>query len=148
MRRHREKKKASHENVTVTPPETETEQIQKNADDARASPQSDIFKIGERIAEITGWADDPNWTGNYSRLKVWIETGHDFDLDILPTIRAIMLKRKGQGPPGNLKYFEKAIADAKATRLQPMPKGKAHERPDSQHSSVDALFAGFAAAPG
>lgn len=130
-----------------TIPEPEPKPV-SNADDAREGPQSDIFKIGEMISQITGWADDPNWTGSYARLKVWIETDHDPYLDIIPAIKATMQKRKGRGPPKTLNYFDGPVADAKATRLQPMPKGKTNVPRSHNQSPVDALFAGFAASVG
>lgn len=75
-----------------------------------------------RISEITGWATDPCWRGDYGRLDQWTANGWDLELDILPTIERLMLKRTG--PPRTLKYFEQAIADAYASRMQPLPEGK------------------------
>lgn len=54
----------------------------------------------------------------------WIESGCDLELDILPTIRA----RSHRLRPGSVKnwsYFTQAVADAKASRETPMPKGEA-----------------------
>lgn len=103
----------------------------EDAVDARART---VFELGEQIAELVGWKDDPNWFGDYSRLQVWLDTGHDFDLDILPTITRIMAKKTGP-PPSTLKYFEKAIADAKAQRLKPMPEGDPRNAQPSRHAN-------------
>lgn len=78
--------------------------------------------VGNAIAEITGWANDPNWMGNYSRIEVWLSAGWHVELDILPTIRRLMAAR--DGPPRSLNYFEQAIADAHKTRMKPVPEGK------------------------
>jgi hypothetical protein len=102
---------------------------QKDDDeDARARNQI-IFQIGERIAEITGWKNDPRWFGNYSLVEVWIRQGFDAEKDIIPTVKAVMAKRGKQDPPSNLKYFDKAIAQAFAdrTRTIAIPEGKNHE---------------------
>lgn len=81
-----------------------------------------VFKLGERIAEVVGWKDDPRWMGNYSRLAAWLAGGCDFEIDILPTIKKVMANKRGS-KPRTLNYFEKAIADAYATRTTPMEKG-------------------------
>jgi uncharacterized protein YdaU (DUF1376 family) len=108
-------------------------------------PES-VFVRGELLAEIVGWKNDPRWMGDYSRLAVWLERGLDFDLDIRPTIERVMAKKTGD-PPRSLKYFEQAIADAHAQRMQPVAKGRTHERADKPQTAVDAMFAGFAGVP-
>lgn len=82
-------------------------------------------EVGKQISKITGWDSDPNWSGDYGRIEQWLANGWDAEKDILPTVRKLMGKRSG--PPGNLKYFEQAIADAHASRLKPLPEGKPHE---------------------
>lgn len=103
---------------------------------AAADPRKDFFRIGQEISKITGWDQSPSWTGNYGRIEQWIANGWDEHLDILPTVRRLMAKRqsRGQGPPGDLKYFEQAIADAHATRITPLPKGKANETIGTNHN--------------
>lgn len=113
----------------------------------RATPEQ-----RKRIEEITGWADDPNWMGNYSRFTAWIETGHDFELDILPGIRKGMASRKGKGPPRSLEYFDGPVADAKASRIKPMPKGTPnaanHQQPTGKSARArQALFADLGGEP-
>jgi hypothetical protein len=81
-------------------------------------------EVGETVLAIMAVADDPRWVGSYGRVHQWLADGCDPELDIYPTIRRVMAKRNGQGPPANLKYFDQAIADAKATRLTPLPRGQ------------------------
>jgi uncharacterized protein YdaU (DUF1376 family) len=53
----------------------------------------------------------------------WIEQGYDLQKDILPAIRA----RSARAAPGTIRswsYFTQAVADAKASRTAPMPKGR------------------------
>lgn len=76
-----------------------------------------------RVLDAMKVRNDPNWHGDGGRVAGWIADGADLDLDILPTIERIMAKRNGQGPPRSLKYFDQAIADAKASRLNPLPPG-------------------------
>src|SRR6185503_4725212 len=61
----------------------------------------------------------------FSELQRWLADGCDFETDILQTIRAVSAKRlqKNQAPIGTWGYFTQPIADAKKTRLAPMPPG-------------------------
>lgn len=118
----------------------------KNPSKKNADEPPDIFALGSQLAEITGWADDPNWMGNYSRIGAWLEQGMDFDLDILPAVKEVMRRRKSRSPPGSLNYFDRAIADAHATRTKPLPEGTSNARSNPNPSAVDALYAGFATA--
>jgi len=95
--------------------------------------------VGKQISKITGWEKDPNWFGDYSRIGAWIAEGFDPDLDILPTVRRIMSSRKDA--PKNLKYFEQAIADAHAQRLQPVAKGNPEnaQRPVRTSTATNTL---------
>lgn len=90
-----------------------------------APDASEHVLLGEQISKITGWDKDPNWGGDYGRIEQWLANGWDAGKDIIPTVKRLMGKRKE--PPGNLKYFERAIADAYATRTAPLPEGKVHE---------------------
>jgi hypothetical protein len=62
-----------------------------------------------------------------SELQCWLSNGCDFELDIIPTIEAISRRANG-GSIGTWRYFTKAIANAKATRLAPMPAGEAQTK--------------------
>ncbi len=70
----------------------------------------------------------------------WLESGCDLELDILPTVKARAHKLR----PGSLKawsYFTDAIADAKATRLKPMPNGGARPNyePKPRRKTTDEM---------
>ena len=95
---------------------------QSSAADAREENISENVRIGKQISKFTGWEDDPNWFGDYSRIEAWLAAGWDPYLDILPTVKRLMERKQGP-PPKTLKYFEQAIADAHATRLSPTPEG-------------------------
>lgn len=90
--------------------------------DTRVDEKPRHVHIGERIAKITGWDKSPNWFGDYSRIEQWLADGWDEHLDILPTVTRIMANRTG--PPGSLKYFERAIAEHRQARLSPLPKAE------------------------
>lgn len=70
-------------------------------------------KLGQRITDLMGVTNDPKWLGNWSSVSVWIAQGYDPDLDIWPTVSAMVerMKRANRKMPGSLKYFESAIAE-------------------------------------
>ena len=114
---------------TAAPTAEPTNQEPKDPIDVDTSAQADvsreaenIYRLGEQIAEIVGWDKDPRWFGNYSRLGVWLANGWDFNLDIFPTVKKLV-KNKNGAAPSTLNYFEKAIADAYATRMAPIAQG-------------------------
>ncbi len=101
--------------------------------------KTDTVSVGKTIAAITGWDADPNWFGDYARIEVWLNAGWDPDLDIIPTVRRLMVGRSA--PPRSLKYFEGAIADACAARTSPIPKGSpnaTHHPKPTQHDRLEA----------
>lgn len=63
----------------------------------------------------------------WSDLQQWLASGCDFELDILPTIRSVAARQleRGGGQIGAWAYFTKAISNARALRLAPMPDGRA-----------------------
>lgn len=89
--------------------------------------------VGKRIAQITGWENDPNWFGDYSRVETWLAQGFDPEKDIYPTVTRLMARR--ERPPKTMSYFEQAIADAHAKRIQPVKEGNpnAENRPSSNY---------------
>jgi len=94
---------------------------------AAVDPKAEHVAVGERIAASTGWDQSPSWFGDYGRVIVWLKAGWSPDLDILPTVERLMgnRRRRGQGPPRGLDYFEGAIAEAHANRTKPLPEGTA-----------------------
>lgn len=57
----------------------------------------------------------------------WLEEGCDLWLDVIPTIRRLAA-RASPGQISSWKYFEKAVAQARADRETPFPKVIPHER--------------------
>lgn len=99
------------------------------------------------VLDAMGVRNDPNWHGDGGRVRAWLNDGADLELDILPTIKRVMAKRNGQGPPTSLKYFDQAIADAKATRLTPLPAGTPKGNGNGHSTGpVTKLFEGAARA--
>ena len=106
-----------------------------DADDPRASQQPDLNEIEAALREAAGESLDPTSTGLMvlSLPLAWAADGCDFELDVLPAIRAASA-RASPGTIRSWKYFSQAVADAKARRLAPMPKGKPDERPHTAKS--------------
>jgi len=77
---------------------------------------------------------------NLTRIKTLLEQGYDPELDILATIREVMAKRRerGEGPPSSFRFFEQALANARATRLAPIPEGRARGDPKNESDEVAA----------
>jgi uncharacterized protein YdaU (DUF1376 family) len=77
----------------------------------------------DAVLDALGCRNDPNWFGDAGRVEAWLRDGADLERDILPTVKRIMAGRSE--PPRSLKYFDRAIADAKASRESPLPAGQA-----------------------
>lgn len=101
------------------------------ADDTRDRTST----VGREVLRLLGVADDPRWLGDWGRVAQWLADGADPDLDIYPTVRRVMERRKSQGPPSSLSYFDKPVADAIARRNRPMPEGK----PNDQRRGVQSV---------
>lgn len=87
------------------------------ADDPRALARV----VGLEVMTLIGIRhDDPTWFGSWGRVSQWLADGADPELDIYPTVRRLMT-RKRDGPPSSLNYFDRAIAQAVAERTRPMP---------------------------
>jgi hypothetical protein len=74
--------------------------------------------------------------------RAWLNAGCDLEHDILPTIRAIASRKRAQSI-STWKFFERAIADAKAARLAPMPDGQpppASSRESNWHEKQEAAL--------
>lgn len=61
-------------------------------------------------------------TRNTGSITKWLEAGADPDLDVLPEIRRAVGKNIR-----SWNYFDGQVMDAMATRLKPLPQGKANE---------------------
>jgi len=105
-------------------------------DDPVATPEGRAVRdvVGVDVSTVAGW-----WSLD-AEVGRWIAEGCDLMLDILPTVRAAMHRRNGQGPPNSPRYFAKAVADAKAARLAPMPEGQAHAKPANTQRPQDRRY--------
>jgi len=114
--------------------------IINTADDSAQDFEEEITErnyvtLGKQISKITGWDLNPNWTGNYSRVQNWLANGWCPERDIIPTIKMIMQRKRGD-PPSGFNYFEKPIADAYAARNKPLPEGN-HENITTNYSAAN-----------
>lgn len=104
---------------------------QLDDDNARAR----LDRMEADLREAAGEALDPTSTGLMvlDRPHAWARDGCDFDLDVLPAIRAASARASPQSIR-SWKYFDRAVADAKARRMKPTPEGVADERssPDTR----------------
>ncbi|NIJ40365.1 uncharacterized protein YdaU (DUF1376 family) [Parvibaculum indicum] len=68
-----------------------------------------------------------------ARPLTWLESGADWELDVLPAVRA----HAARGRPHTIRswfYFDSIIADAKAKRLKPMPEGRTDDRSSNRQT--------------
>lgn len=100
-------------------PEAEAEQIQNRAEQNPELRQAACVEIGQRITDMMGVTNDPRWLGNWSTVSVWLAQGFDAELDILPTVAAMVdrCRRTGKPMPGSLKYFSRAIEENHRARI-------------------------------
>lgn len=111
------------------------------------APVREYVLVGKEVARRAGLEGNPNWFGDYSRVEAWLQSGFDPELDIYPTVER--LAKKLNRPPTNLKYFEQAIADTYASRMQPVKlgtatKGKSNAKPIGQQAAelLESIRAG------
>lgn len=104
----------------------------KEDDDEARDP---LTAMSDLLWEAGGQALNRTSTGLMvlSRPIAWLEEGCDMEADILPAIRAASARASPQSIR-SWKYFDQAVADAKARRLAPMPEGRSDERPDTAKS--------------
>lgn len=97
----------------------------KNPDPPSAKAFSDeVNALADRIMEAQGLdKQDIQAIGTVYTAKMWLEEWHWQPDLVVATITRIMAKRSK--PPGSLKYFENAIADAHAEAARPAPAGTA-----------------------
>ena len=142
------------------PPQAGREQVLNEC--SNGAPQSSPSPIDDddeartrdakrEVLEAIGVWDDPRWLGNGALVDAWMNSGADLDRDILPTIKRVMANRGAQGPPSSLKYFDRAVMDAHATRTTPARPGKPNghqtlrrNRSDVVNEAVAAAFADVA----
>lgn len=59
------------------------------------------------------------WPMNMHRCHAWMQAGADAEMDIVPTVQAVLAKMRASNPiwmPGSIKYFEAAVLQAAADR--------------------------------
>lgn len=101
------------------------------------SARGRLDRLAESLRDAAGGALDETSIDLMvlTRPLAWLADGYDLEADVLPTIRAAAARASPQ-KIRSWKYFEQAIADAKATRLAPMPEGRPDER--THHKTRDA----------
>jgi len=115
-------------------------QAQSSNEDTDVDEARDPMTVlADALWEAGGAALDATSTGLMvlSRPLSWGQEGCDFEQDVLPAIRAACA-RASPGSIRSWKYFDQAVADAKARRLAPMPEGRAHERTGTQSRDTRA----------
>jgi uncharacterized protein YdaU (DUF1376 family) len=124
----------------------DTRHQKDNGDD---SARARLDRLEASCREAAGGALDSTSTGLMvlDRPLAWLEGGCDLELDVIPAIRAAAARAS----PGTIrawKYFDRPVADAKASRDQPMLEGRInagnYQSPDSR--SRENHIAGIAAA--
>lgn len=133
-----EKPTATAEKTQVEPrsnPNIEEYNNSKNTT-ADASPAPWVI-VGYRVMDMMQVRDDPNWFGNASPAKTWLEWGADPKIDIYPTVEAILRrdKARGRGPPKTLNFFDSPISDAIANRKRPRPEAQNGNSPSAPKSA-------------
>lgn len=103
--------------------------IKEDVDDARAR----LNLLDEQLREAAGGALDPTSVSLMvlDRPLAWANDGCDLERDVLPAIRAACARASPKSIR-SWKYFDHAVADAKARRLAPMPQGRSNERTHTQ----------------
>lgn len=117
-------------------PQDNTQKPEAKKPDKDADEAGDpLTAISDLLWEAGGQALNRTSTGLMvlSRPIAWLEEGCDMEADILPAIRAAGARASPQSIR-SWKYFDQAVADAKARRLAPMPEGRCDERPDTAKS--------------
>lgn len=112
--------------------------------EAIVQKEEGVVDAGERdpirtaMESIGAW-NDPNCRISGGRVLEWIKAGSDLDLDILPTLDAVMAKaRAREGPawmPTSMTYFDKPVAKAMANRTKPVPGGNHDATGNRNHQS-------------
>jgi len=103
-------------------------------EDSSSILSNENFELAERIRQAERRdKTDPAVLSTAYFAKKWIDQGWNATL-IVATIERVMSKR--DKAPGNLKYFENAIADAHAEFARPLPVGTAASQPRRTHKKT------------
>ena len=117
------------------------------AGDARAADDP-LDALCVRIEEIAG-ADrhkQTRWMTASGVVAGWLARGADPDLDILPTVRAVMAKRANSAkpPPSGPEYFREAVFEAVDARKANPSRKPSSSRDGPSSGTVTAFNAGSA----
>lgn len=106
----------------------ETRKDESRAEEHAAAPPSksmisqSAFALADRVMVAMDLTkDDPSCIGAAYKCQQWLDGGWNPDI-VETTIKKIIARGK---KPGNLSYFERAIADAHAELAKPLPVGTA-----------------------
>ena len=84
------------------------------------------------FAQIQHALGNPPALLNLGRVGTWLRSGADLQLDILPTLAAVLKRQRQRDPgwtPSTLTYFDQPVADALARRIAPQPAGNGAKAP-------------------
>lgn len=89
-----------------------------------------VMTLRTAVWQECGWSDaDPGKAGHIATVRMWLDRGYDPDADILPTIRRCV--GAASGPIHSLRYFDTALAQAHAARVNPPAPRRQRNRPPS-----------------
>lgn len=91
-------------------------------------PTAKSVELGQRITDHMGVTNDPRWMGNWAIVAVWLAKGYDAELDIWPTVAAIIdrFRATGRKMPGSLNYFSRPIEENYRRRIESGVAAPAH----------------------
>jgi hypothetical protein len=137
VKRHRERKCNVTSNVTETPPETEQNRTEADAEDARARPpliRPEALTLADDIALLCGHDLKflpPGFCGAAMRVESWLAHGWQREM-ILAAVAGVLAKRSGKAPD-SVNYFEKPIAEFIAKAARPLPEVVIDNTPEKVH---------------
>jgi hypothetical protein len=118
--------------------------IYQDTKDTAAAIAGDAIEIADRCIEALGPAASPISIGLQSSCPAsrWIADGADLEADILPVMRRYAATK----PPGSIRAWQawmgQDVANHRATRLSPLPEGRATGPPSRKNGGgFDALEA-------
>lgn len=111
--------------INTTTSNTTPTTYHPKVDDVFEGDITDRKFVREKALRLAG--SSPNCYPTIGEVDKWQDAGCDPILDIFPVIKANMERRKGNSP-NSMAYFTKAILDAKANRLKPLPKENNYEK--------------------
>jgi len=106
--------------------------------------------VGKTVLSLMGIdltkLEAAHWLSKLDRAATWLADGFDPDLDIYSAVNAVLererlTKNNPSWVPASLRYFDRAIADRNAERINPTPRRDAVPAGSRQHpKSAKAAF--------